>query len=171
MTALTIPANEQGRVRVFALDMPAEQLRFLHENDSAGDTLGGVQLDLDYVDIFPVSDLGDLGLPGYLTEGCGVPAAELAPDRARLGALTGHVMILLSRAFAGRATTLPPSDNLTLIATYTVPATDWSARPMNTTLTPRISPRATRVSARRTGAIIFTAFMVILVVVILLVAL
>ena len=75
-------------------------------------------LDPAYIEIFDLAELSGVGLAGYLTEGLGVPAPALAADRARLEALKGPVLILLSKALHGRKVTLTPDPRLTLVGTY-----------------------------------------------------
>lgn len=165
--ALTIPAGEHGRVRVFALDMPPEQAEFLREPGAADQVLGAEGLDPAHIDIIRIADLEDLGLAGYLTEGCGIPEDQIDPDRTRLAALQGYAMVLRSRAFAGRAATLAPAPELTLIASYTEPGTDWSAEPLHSDSArpysaPRVSPRAARSRARRIGGALFAVVMILI---------
>lgn len=112
-----VTASERGLVRLFALDLPAEEVEKLREADLAA-MLGVARLDLDQVDLFSSSDLTGLGLTGYMTEGLGIPEEELAPDRARLDALTGHLMVVRSAAFQGEAVTLAPRAPLRWIGTY-----------------------------------------------------
>lgn len=110
--------GERGIVRLFALDLP--------EGEAAGfagaaleEALGAGGLDAQYVEVFPVADLKGLGLSGYMTEGLGIPAEQIEGDRARLDGLKGHVLVLLSGAFGGRAATLTPRAPLRWIGTYT----------------------------------------------------
>jgi hypothetical protein len=164
---ITVAAGERRVVRVFALDLPAAQLAFLREEPNAiADMLGGGPLDPDHVDLIRLRDLDDLGLAGYLSEGCDVDAADLAAQRDRIEALTGHVLVVLSRAFSGEARMLQPKPGVTLAARFGQRETDWSA---NAPLTsdsakphsaPRPAPRKARADARRIGAAIFAVFMV-----------
>jgi hypothetical protein len=165
---VTIPAGEIGVLRLFALDMPREQVRFLRDEPGAiDDVLGTAGLNPEDVEIFPVSDLDDLGLPGYLHEGHAVPEDQIAPTRARLDAQTGFVMVLHSRAFGGRATTLTPARSLIPLGTYSATPTDWTARPQPAPASarphsgPPASPRANRARARTIGASIFAVVMAV----------
>lgn len=162
--ALAVPAGERGRVRVFALDMRPEQAEFLREPGAADQLLGADGLDPAHIDIIRLRDLEDLGLAGYLTEGCGIPENQIAPDRDRLAALDGYAMVLRSRAFGGRAATLAPAPELRLVATYTEPGTDWSSEPIAAASArphsaPPLSPRAARSRARRIGGALFAVVM------------
>ncbi len=173
--ALNVPAGEIGKVRLFALNMPPEQAKFLREPGAADGVLGVLQVDQAYVEVFPVRDLEGVGLSGYLADGCGIPADQLAPDRDRLAALTGYVMIVLSRAFGGRAVTLHPTSDIRLIATYSEEPTDWTAAPLPIdSALPRAgapqSPRTARTQARRIGGTVFAVFMVLVVLLVWMVA-
>ena len=125
----TIPANERGRVRVFALSLTDAEARTLSQTPEAIAEALGVDglLDMEHVELFPISDLEGVGLAGYLTEGAGVPDAQLAADRAKLDKIGGWVLIVFSLAFGDRAATLRPAAPLTLIGTYGETRTDWNA--------------------------------------------
>ena len=133
MTAtLTIPAEEHRTARLFAINLPeaevAAMLRdtpqpatltgALPETLAAATLLGWPDLDTRRAEVFAIRDLTGFGLMGYLTEGLGLDEAQIAPDRARLAALDGYVLILMSRAFRGQAVTLKLPQTLTLIGTY-----------------------------------------------------
>ncbi|WP_374642724.1 hypothetical protein [Tabrizicola sp.] len=117
MTSLAIPAHERHGIRVFAAALSPEAMR----RDKAGlvaALFDDPDLDPAHVELFDTADLAGVGLAGYLAEGLGVSDAALAPDRARLEAVMGPVLILHSRALHGRAVTLTPDPRLTLIASY-----------------------------------------------------
>ncbi|MCB1365782.1 MAG: hypothetical protein KDK02_16830 [Rhodobacteraceae bacterium] len=175
---LTARAGEKGIVRLFALDMAPEQARFLREPGAAAQALGLASLEPGQVDIFAVSDLDDLGLEGYLTEGAGIAPDRVAADRARLRALEGWVMVVRSPAFGGRAAQIRPQAGVRLIGVYAEPGTDWtsdgaietaSARPGGAGARP--APREARARSRRAGAAVFAVVMLIVAAVVLLVAL
>lgn len=127
--ALTIPALERGIVRVFALSMTDAEAKALKQSPEAiAEALGADGLlDMEHVELFPISDLEGVGLTGYLTEGAGVTEAQLAPDRAKLDKLGGWALVVFSLAFEDRAATLRPTAALTLIGTYGETRTDWTA--------------------------------------------
>ena len=162
---IQIPAGERGVIRVFDLDMPAEQAKFLREPGALAQVLGIPEIDLEHVEIFPISDLEELGLAGYLIQGCGIAEAEITPDRAKLEAIKGHVLLLRSRAFDGAEMRLTPAAPITLVASYGERAINWSAPPMPETTSSKpysaapISPRAARDQARRIGASLFAVVM------------
>ncbi|WP_291730107.1 hypothetical protein [Leisingera sp. F5] len=161
-----IPAGERGVIRLFALAMPPEQAAFLKEPGALAQVLGIKVLDMDQVEIFPVTDLEDVGLTGYLTEGCGVPRAQVEEDREMLQALEGHVLLIRSRAFAGAETRLTPAEQITLMGTYGERQTDWNAPPATAESAkphsaPKLSPRQARTKARRIGAALFAVVMLL----------
>ena len=163
---LHIPSGERGVIRVFALDMRPEQAQFLREPDALAQVLGIDEINLDQVEIFPLIDLEDLGLVGYLNQGCGVPIDLLTTDRERLMGLSGHVMLVRSRAFGGADVRLTPAKQISFIGAYGEDQTQWTGAPILTDSAkpysaPRLSPRASRNRARRIGASIFTVVMLL----------
>ena len=119
MALLDIPAYEQGVTRVFALSMTPDAAQRLRDESARQSTLlGAAALTLQGVEIFPISDLGELGLVGYLREGVDAQESDLARDGAKLAALEGWVMLLHSSAFAGEPTTLTLAPQITLVGTY-----------------------------------------------------
>ncbi len=131
---LDIPANESGVVRVFSLSMSEEQAQALKANsDGNGGSslqelaLGAASLNPAHVEVFPLSDLGDMALADYLLQGPGVQPAMVEPDRFKLSALEGWVLVVYSSAFKGFAQSLNPSAQLTLVGTYAQEGVDLSA--------------------------------------------
>ncbi|MEO9781585.1 MAG: hypothetical protein ABJH07_02875 [Sedimentitalea sp.] len=169
---LTLPENETGVLRLFSLNMPPEQVKFLREPGALDDVLGVTGVDIDHVEIFPVSDLDELGLPGYLNQGHAIPADQIDPV---LADTTGNVLIVHSRALGGRAATLKPAATLVPLGTYSATPTNWTSQPEATPESAKRrsgspqSPRAARTGARRIGGGIFLAVMLLVVFVIYLV--
>lgn len=159
-----VPAGEIGVLRLFALDMPREQIRFLNEPGAVDNILAVEGLDPEHVEIFAISDLDDLGLPGYLIEGHAIPEEQIDPA---LSNQDGFVLLVHSRAFGGNAMTLAPTAGVSPLGVFTPTATDWTARPEPTpdSAKPRggsgQSPRAARARARRLGGSIFALVMLI----------
>lgn len=158
---LTVRPGERGLIRLFALDMPAEQALFLREPGAAAQMLGVDDLDPSQIDIFATADIEELGLAGYLIDGYAIPSDQI--DRPALAALTGYVLVIRSRAFRGGVVTLTPAPQLTLTGTYREPATNWSGDQIETaSAKPRIPPRAGRSAARRIGAMLFGVVMLLI---------
>ncbi len=127
MTVMQITAAERAMVRLFVIDLPDDQIEAFREptySDSdephwpLKDALGATYLDEDFVEVFDVLDLENLGLVGYMAEGLGIAKSVLTADRARLEGIRGTVLIVLSSAFSGAAQTLRPKAPLRWIGTY-----------------------------------------------------
>ncbi|THH34393.1 hypothetical protein E4Z66_18310 [Aliishimia ponticola] len=169
--SLDVKQNEFGVIRVFALSLPAAEAKTLRDDGPEPDTaaerraqlLGVRDLNPAYVEVFPVSDLEELGLAGYLVEGNGVDPEELAPHRARLAALDGWVMIVYSQAFGDQAVTLRPAPEATLIATLHQPGTDWrNSQPLESRAATTLAPGKPAPSdAAMSGRIAMAALLVI----------
>ncbi|GFE52233.1 hypothetical protein So717_39860 [Roseobacter cerasinus] len=119
---IRIPQGERGKIRVFAINQPPEEiataLKKQPKADLARELLNAPHLSTTSAEIFPMSDLAGVGLAGYLSEGYAVEDDALAPDRAKLDALDGYVMLLFSDSFGGAAAELEPGPTLTIIGTY-----------------------------------------------------
>lgn len=138
---LEIPAGERGRIRVFAVNKPAEEVRAqlaaAPKADVARQLLAAPHLDTRSAEVFPVSDLEGVGLAQYLIDGYAVPKDTLAAERQKLEALEGYVLLLFSDSFGRAAATLAPGPDVTLIGTYAETLADMTQRP---TLTPSAAP-------------------------------
>lgn len=134
MKPIEIPQNEHGVVRVFTLSMTGAEARALRDNGGPTSpqekALGAALADAGGVEIFAVSDLGALGLAGYLREGIDADEAQISRDRAKLAAVDGWVMVVYSAAFGGAAATLRPIPALTLLGTYTMMRPNRDAIPL-----------------------------------------
>ena len=113
---LTIPAHDRNGIRVFAAKLTPDDL-LRDKTRLVTELLGDPDLDPAFIEIFDLADLSGVGLSGYMTDGLGIPETAIT-DPARLDALTGPVLILLSKALHGRAVTLTPDPRLTLVGTY-----------------------------------------------------
>ncbi len=113
---LTIPAHDRDGIRVFTARLTPDDLQ-RDKAHLAAELLGDPDLDPAFIEIFELSDLGDVGLSGYLTDGLGVTETAI-PDPARLDALKAPVLILLSKALHGREVTLTLDPRLTPVGTY-----------------------------------------------------
>jgi len=127
MSNITVPENEYGKLRVFSLSMPDEAAQALRDNVdpfSQAHALGVEPLDAAHIEVFRVSDLGEIGLYGYLREGVDVEEASLTRDAAKLAAVDGWVMLVHSPAFGGREVSMNTRPELTLIGTYALAQAD-----------------------------------------------
>lgn len=115
-TLLHIPAHEAHVVRVFAV---VEDAAAPLEDEAVLAALGATgELRTAEIELFDLRDLQDLTLTAYLAEGHGIAATELEPMRGQLNALTGRVLILPSRAFAGQATDMRIAAALRLVGRF-----------------------------------------------------
>ena len=125
MSRIDVKDGELGTTRVFSISLPAGAARSLARDPEAQKALlGNPALNADGIEVFALSDLGDIGLAGYLREGSDARDADLRRDAAKLAALDGWVMLVHSLAFGGQATPLLPDSALTLIGTYAQTAPD-----------------------------------------------
>jgi len=111
-TRLDIPAHEAHVVRVFDVVETAP----LDDKDVMAALGAEADLRTAEIELFDISDLGDMPLSTYLAEGHGIADAELRDLRGQLDALSGRVLILPSRAFGGAAMTLRVGAALRLVA-------------------------------------------------------
>ncbi|WP_425043199.1 hypothetical protein [Primorskyibacter sp. S87] len=163
---LTVDTGERRLLRLFALDLAPEHARFLREPGAAAQLLGVEGLDDRHVEVFPVWDLEELGLFGYLTEGCGISEDQI--DREQLEKIQGWVMLVRSSAFNGTAAELDPDQRVIPVEIYREAGVDWSAKPIEAESAkpysaPRPSPRETRARARWIGFSLFAFVMTIII--------
>lgn len=127
---MRVQENEHGKIRVFSLSLNKIELKqYLDTNfrlteSGAKQLLGASDIDIRYVEAFPVADLGEMGLAGYLLEGNDAQQSGVAKDLVKLAALDGWVLLAYSAAFKSTAQSLAPLPELTLIGTYDQTATD-----------------------------------------------
>ncbi len=173
---LTVPGNEAGVTRVFALNLSAEEARKFVDGDAASleAALGAERVDPAHVQTVRTADLEPLGLSGLLTEGFAAPEQAVARDKAKLDALDGHVLIVGSRAFGGAEVRLRPSAQITLIGTYRDPATVPSFEPIRSdatagTVPPPEGPQSATPGPRMGSGLLVVAALVVAAVIVLLV--
>lgn len=126
-TSILVPEHETGILRVFALSMTDTEAEALKSNPDAIAEALGANVDVEQVEVFPLSNLEGVGILSYLTEGNAVSIDQLTPDRAKLEKLGGWVLIVYSKAFRDEAMALSPQAALTLIGTYHEARPDWRA--------------------------------------------
>lgn len=129
--SMSIKASETGLIRVFALSLSDDAAYRLKDDSDViphpvEDALGTQNLNRAHIEVFAVSDLGDMPLADYMIEGPGAQENAIEPDRAKLAALEGWVMVVYSAAFSGQARDITPAPELTLIGTYPQEGIDWS---------------------------------------------
>jgi len=115
----TIAAHEHGKVRVFQLSAALASVLEKEETlDALGAALGLSINDPDDVQVVSEAELRDLGLAQFLMLGYGIAEADIAPEMATLNALSGSFAVIRSGAFGKAASTLRPSEDAALIATF-----------------------------------------------------
>jgi hypothetical protein len=116
---ITVPANEPQTLRVFAADLPKDDIaRFQSQPNHIATLLGVPTIDPAQIALFHTDDLADIGLVDYLLDGGGVTEAQLAPDRLTLAAYRGYVLTLRDAAFPTRPITMHPDSRLRWLGTY-----------------------------------------------------
>ncbi|WP_298839378.1 hypothetical protein [uncultured Roseobacter sp.] len=120
--AIEIPAGETSKIRVFAINRPVPDMQTLLKSapvpDVARELLADPHLNTAGAEVFPMADLAGVGLAAYLSDGYAVTDEALSPDRAKLDALEGYVLLVFSDSFAGQPHRLEPGSDVTLIGTY-----------------------------------------------------
>lgn len=119
--SVQIAALETGVIRVFALNQSPDQMTDDLRVRSAEDitsALLGTPIAKGGAEIVALRDLASLGLSGYLADGYAVPDDQLIGMRRKLDALDGYALLVFSSAFDGKAVTLAPGPDATLIGTF-----------------------------------------------------
>lgn len=143
--ALTVAAGEHAIVRLFHVDLPKARIVALADPDpgsdhaddrlslqsAAGRLLGVEGIDSSRIELFAVADISAVGLIAYLVEGVGLTEAQLAPDRTRLDAIEGFILVVPASAFGGKPAELRPVSGVTPVGTYEVPGMDMSFAPLH----------------------------------------
>lgn len=132
---MDIRESETGLVRVFHLDLPPEAIERYVTQAGTGEWplkygLGASRLRNGFVDVIDLRDLGRMPLSTYLQQAHGVTDAALQGDRARLDALTGHVIALPAQAFDNTTQTLTIQTPLRHLGTYSEIAPSTKGAPL-----------------------------------------
>lgn len=131
MAVIEIPKDELGTTRVMSLSMTAAEARRLRDNQALQTQhLGIAPTNPAGIEVFAVSDLGEMGLAGFLREGVDAHPTDINRDLVKLSALDGWVMLIHSSAFAETGARLTLAPALTLIGTYAQTPADQSAVPL-----------------------------------------
>lgn len=122
---LTLPTRDDARaIWVFtaALD-PADFETFAQVRDTypLAEALGLPGLGPGSVETFLGEDIAEYGLDRYLTEAHGMDHGSVAPDAARLAALSGPVVLLFSRDLPEGIARLDPKPPLAFVGRYDAP--------------------------------------------------
>lgn len=117
---VTIPANDHGQIRIFSVPTPAPA--GLEEKTPAAlqSLFGTDALDTDFIDVVDTRQLAGLSLLDYLHQGYDIPAD--AADNQALRDVRGVLVLIMSRATGGVATTLTLAPGVTHITTTGDPA-------------------------------------------------
>lgn len=156
---MEVAAEESGVVRVFSIDTAeVDALRPIRDTAAGLDRIAGLlgvdHIDPDFIELFPVSDLEAFGFANYLTAGNGIPEEQVEPDRAKLDALTGWVLIVYSSAFGGEAQTLAPLPALTHVGSYSEPRDTRPLEPLHSeAATETVATRPPMSKARQSGMV------------------
>ncbi|MBA83400.1 hypothetical protein ACSSNL_00695 [Thalassobius sp. S69A] len=131
---IEVPASETGVVRLFAVDLPADEIEDFADFEREGalmiSALGVYDLNPSCVEIFPVAQLDDMGLANYLIEAYSIDPADLKDDRTFLNNIRGHVALVSSGAFRGKAQTLRPYHPLRWLGTWSEPRPQLDLSPI-----------------------------------------
>jgi hypothetical protein len=131
---IEVPAHETGVVRLFAVDLPPEEIEDFSDFECEGaqmiSALGIYDLNPTYVEIFPIKQLDEMGLANYLTEAYNIDPADLKDDRTVLNNIRGHVALVTSGAFRGKAQTLRLHHPLRWLGTWSEPRPELDLAPI-----------------------------------------
>lgn len=129
-----------SHLQVFAVNAPLD-IRHTYLSRSTGQEVklpnlagwlglrqGG--LNTDEIELFPLQDLADMPLSGYVATAFDISDDPLGQTAARLNALGGHVLLVPDAAIAGQVTT---GAELTLIASLPMARADHSAQALQPT--------------------------------------
>ena len=158
---LTIPANDHGQLRVFALDgAPPQALR--DKTDAGLAAAFGAVLNGDYVDVLDVAALGEMTLTDYIKQGYDLHPDDA--DRTALAGITDWAILIMSRATGEEAVTLSLAPGIHHVTTIGTPMTLAPQAPLESAaaeglLTPPTKPA---MSDARIGGMIATLALVVL---------
>ncbi|MEP5761945.1 MAG: hypothetical protein ABJ327_22055 [Litoreibacter sp.] len=115
--ATHVTATEIEVIRLYEVALPAIEAQGFSAADVSA-ALSVIDLDSEYIDIFELDTLDELGLRGYMIDGLGIPESALVPYQERISAISGYVVVVLSRAFNGHESTLKNGHPLRLIGAF-----------------------------------------------------
>lgn len=133
---MTLTSGDRETVHLFTVDLPEDDFwSFVTPDPDTGDyplrdALGVATLDDTQVEGAVIADLQGFGLSGFLTEGIGVDEALIAPDRARLDALSGCVAIVKGAAFDGAQVPITPRPPVAHFGSWHMVAPETTMEPL-----------------------------------------
>jgi hypothetical protein len=175
-TDMRVAAGEAGHVRLYSLDTDTQagaalRAALVAEDGTAAplvaEALGVGGVDMHWVTLVPVADVRAIGLATYLRAGHDIPDDQLAAQAAVLGRASGHILLVMSPAFDGRAETLAPAPHLVPLAHFTrrrdtAPAPPQQPAPKPAPAPPRSPPRRGGLGARGIAALLVAAALIVL---------
>ena len=149
-----IEAMETGHVRLYTIDTAQADGAALRaavacDPDDAAPriaaALGVASVDPHWVTLVPMADVRAIGLATYLRAGHDIPDDQLATKSTVLARAAGHLLLVLSPAFQGRAESVAPAPWLVPLAHFTRrrdPTPTPQPRPERTPVAPTPDPVA-----------------------------
>ncbi|MBQ2261225.1 MAG: hypothetical protein II336_07660 [Loktanella sp.] len=156
---LQIPATDHGAL--YVLDYTGDAPAVLSD-EAVLQMVGPVVLNLDFVDLVTPEQRREVSLPELIRQGYEMPLTAEQADRLRQ--LSGHVLLIMSRAFGGQAQdiTLPDATTLVMVLrdNATVPPAEQitSAAAAGVLTGPPVKPRKS--DARMSGMVATAALLV-----------
>lgn len=176
---LSMPAGARRTVWVFTVDLPEADLGAFTGTAGANgapapvaEALGVARVDAARIEAFDAATMRDYGLPAYLTEANGMDPESVAPDRAKLTALTGPVLLVFGEALPEGTERLAPKAPLRLVGRYvesldlaprTAPVSEAAKGPVGDA--PRKAPSQAAMSGRIAGIALLVLFLLVAVMV------
>ncbi|KJZ18023.1 hypothetical protein [Loktanella sp. S4079] len=164
---IIIPATDHGQIRVFATDMPLSA-DVTGKTETGIAALLGASVDVTYIDVVCISDLGAMTLSEYIASGYDM--LPDAVDKAAVDAITGYAILLLSRATAGKEVALNLAPGLRHVTTYSptlrmAPPADLPSDAAEGVLPPPQPAKAPKSDARISGMVATAALVVMFLIV------
>lgn len=171
---LEVQPHEHGITRVFVAEPDPSSGASRLTPETAADLLGASDVNAAKIEVVAPGSVDTLGLSGYLVDGYGVAADEVAPRREELDSLTGQIVLVPSSAFSG-AQRLSPKEPLSFVGAFAEtpaaahevmsPVSDVDERPAPTppsAETPDEKTKSMPVGLIVIGALILAAILIML---------
>ena len=121
----TVRAGEAGVIRLYRVNGEMTV-------DEVAGALGTGPLAESHVEVIRPGDLQGVGLSRYLIDGVGAEAAEVMPMAGQLDAVSGPVVMVLSKAFGGERREIAAGDRLEPLARFGEAAPQTPEEPVTT---------------------------------------